>query len=1820
MENNKTLRIRTNIKEDQYVSVNLEQEYDVLEILSMRINQKGVYKYSVGDYGVVVGRVLANGGFGVPNAKLSLFIAKNETDDIIKEILYPYETTLGTDEEGRRYNLLPDTQKDDCHRVVGSFPNKRVMLDEKSVLEVFDEYYRYTTRTNDAGDYMFYGVPTGSYTLHMDLDISDCGKLSQRPRDFIYKGYTVEHFENPNQFKTDTELSSLAQIFTQDTTIEVKPFWGDANDSRQVGITRHDIDVAFKFEPTCVFMGSIFTDGPSEGISQKCIPSKRMGEMSELTTGRGRIQIIRKTLANTIEELQIKGTQLIDGNGVWCFQIPMNLDYMMTDEYGNMVPTDSPEKGIPTRCEVRFRLSLEDENDTDVFHSSKVLVPHNPQNEDELDYAFGTRTKDVSFKSLMWNNVYTVKSFIPRFQKKRNVKSDNFTGIKKVNVNRGNNPIPYNNIRIELPFMFVLMCLVIKAMINFVKIFNVLKRSLMSLIGKFGFERPYSYVGGFCPELDNWYFAPGMEENVGKKAKHWRSKSICLTLKDIAAQIGVDEGTVDSIEFWEWKYTDENDEVKEGYYAVITDEEYKKLSENEQKYYEKGETTPDKFSNLDNKSIDAQNLISLPANISINLTTNKDYLMQCIETNLAQEYEVIKFDFYNDWLNGCVYLPQWKGILKYKKKKRNGEKVLVPKVKACMNDTSIFKKNRFYVQQCSLSYENNKISPSMPVGCHENKNGPTEKLKCHKMNGATFLSVFGRSGGLVHDGKTSLGDSVYYLKPYEFNNGMAVPFFATDIVMLGSLFECNEYGLPSTFDSLLSTTYQLPPNLAQTNLDGEGDTFVVDGISLEDIKKMNCTSTMMQRGTHFKTGVTKTNMTYDKLEELLVNTEDIPTGKFTIEYDDIYPVTEISGIDWGYNGAGYKDKNGGEIQTSNKLLSPGGHFLGISCSNSETNIRSCVNLKRACEIGTSLSERLEVPLGGSEKDYDSDYKFDVVNYLYIAPNGLIGKDQILDATFRSAFATMNQNSLRTVVNSYGYKEYDFEYLLPDSFDGCLSDITKTGWTKQLNITEDALMSSKEINKLMEDIGLKNEIEFETGHTIIRDSEVRSDDYIKFRMGDDPKYLVGDKMPVYRNSFYFYFGLKRGDTALDVFKAQYYAPCAPQVLSTPKGEMLLTVERPDSIEMLNKFQFNLKIKLKGMEKNAIKRYSLYRLYSDDYHIIESKTYGDTKRIEKFVFPKMEIEGQFTDNEYVVEGIPFGVYEVILSDEYGNELIDNITIGKGFITVGYDKETITDFVKSIPDALQNDGVFYDDKNPLKLGNGGYIKGDFNIEGVPNNVKYRAVVKRVTGYDAEEFRNFECVKNGDKTYEPNGVWAKWFDSKKTRLYLWGYGTYEVWVRSMDENGYVSEFKYDTFEIKDGLAISFSIGNKNLGLGTISYDLLYKLECKYGEWWNNSETFSDDNDLLTDKQKYSLYRTITDYTEFNDSKGLNLNVVYVGDDNGVEVLHGEGSMLSGDTWVVKRNELMTQTNSNILVTAADEGYVLNTTSIYNTMNENEEDKSRAYPLFYTNTDINFKRWGSIFCTGTLKNGIFVVEKEQEDNYNNILGVLGSSEVQRIFMLCNENNELFLVNCNSQGGNLTVTLNKKAGYPSTLNLKQGDYTLIHLAKLPVLRKPFKYVGIVTRGINSSNLSYEDAFVTSQTEAYKIKAVKEGSNRFIISVYDYNYISGDVYNNNRHNFTPDSGGNEFTTRYANGVISERDTVMGNKGIILQIPTSYLDNPNEKERLYGLLKNTTTDTFKSGDISNGHYLCQVFTSQSNGVGVIYYVLKLNVNKNETDFIE
>lgn len=1123
-EFNKSYRIRTEVGKDKQVVVKLDQKYDTLEIMSLKINQKNAYRLHTSNYGVIAGRVLANDSFGIPNAKVSVFINidDNDVNDTVKRALYPYNTTNSKDKNGVKYNLLPDEQLTDCHTIIGTFPEKQYALDNDSVLEVFEKYYKYTTKTNSAGDYMIFGVPVGSQTIHVDIDLSDIGILSQKPRDMVYKGYNINQFENPNKFKYDTNLNSLTQFISQDNVTEVISFWGDKNEGT-IGITRCDINIQYKFEPTCVFMGSVVSDTASHGISKKCIPSPGMGAMDELTTGSGTIEMIRKKPDGGVEEFQIQGTQLINGDGVWCYQIPMNLDYMMTDEFGNMVPTNDPKKGLPTRTKVRFRISMQDfETDNSNIFRGKMLVPHNPDSEDNFDYQFGTNTRDESYRDLFWNGVYSVKSYIPRLQKGTNWRTEKFTGFKRVNYYGDKNPIPYNNIRIRIPFMFTLVCAIFKCIVAFMKFYNALIYSLFGIISLKKANASFSSMdGSLCSEdMENVCFIPGVNViTIRDRGDRDQKGLFARTMQIFGANAGASNTDADEY------YTPDKQ-------SIDSSNEVNTLKSDAIRFQWNAEKT----------RVDIYNL---------RVTTDLDYFVQCIEMNLAQEYKVMQFDFYNDWINGLLYIPRWMRTVTKKHTFFWGKLSFGGKVKACMQDTN-FSRKRNIVQQCGLDYnitsDNHKITTSN--GCVSGKN----KLICHKSpNVRKSVQVFHNRGGIVKSIETLKKQFVYYFKPGETSDGgKFIKMFATDIILLGTMNDCDKWGIPNNLSELLSSTFQMPPNIALTDSDIDGDLYDNGGthMAFQYVKEQDGKNGANLKVSHFEVS---------------------PKALMLLDEDGNY--TEVSGIEWGYNGPLQMTS----VSTDSPLYRPGGHFLGLSCRNSETTIKSCVNLSRICEYGVWMSQRQELTIPNTNKN---TYKS-----IATVPTGIIAKDEISDTIYRSLFATMNLNNLKTVINTKtGYPIYDFIHVNPTNFGGELNtvmsisdfnekvvdsvkekyynydlanDIDGSNYTKRDSSVETITVEEKQIRRVGEwmdneywrfRFGIK-----ETDKNTIRSKKIR-------------KYLVPIatntySFPVFENSFYFYFGLRDGATALDEFKKQYYSVCQ-------KSKSLVQTDNSINLNKLN----------------------------------------------------------------------------------------------------------------------------------------------------------------------------------------------------------------------------------------------------------------------------------------------------------------------------------------------------------------------------------------------------------------------------------------------------------------------------------------------------------------------------------------------------------------------------------------------------------------------------------------------------------------------------
>jgi len=373
---NKSQRIYLNTgttETDKYINVQLEQNVDTLEFMSMSISTKDVYQNTNADYGLIVGKILANGLVGVPNAKISIFIPLTDEDSNIGEIfsIYPYKTPRDKNNEGKRYNLLPRVSRIDTitkiaspRQPFGSFPTKEEVLTNDTILTVYKKYYKYTTTSNNAGDYMIFGVPTGTQTVHMSIDITDIGKYSMTPAAMVINlGYSPNLFmDNNSKIKPSNDLGDLPHIETQEISVNVVPFWGDSQNFI-IGITRQDFRIRSVLTNTFTIFGSAFTDSGTDmwGFNTNTlkeiyeinkdlnVKSKRIGKVTE------RIYYYPSNISDAdIDAGYIDSDQMLlldpteysayKRDGDFAFIISCNRNKIITDDFENEVPV--PEDSI----------------------------------------------------------------------------------------------------------------------------------------------------------------------------------------------------------------------------------------------------------------------------------------------------------------------------------------------------------------------------------------------------------------------------------------------------------------------------------------------------------------------------------------------------------------------------------------------------------------------------------------------------------------------------------------------------------------------------------------------------------------------------------------------------------------------------------------------------------------------------------------------------------------------------------------------------------------------------------------------------------------------------------------------------------------------------------------------------------------------------------------------------------------------------------------------------------------------------------------------------------------------------------------------------------------------------------------------------------------------------------------------------------------------------------------------------------------------------------------------------------------------------------
>lgn len=476
-------RIRTELGITKTINVELTQEFEFLEILSLKLQQQDVYSRLCADYGVVVGRVTANNGLGIPNARIGIFIPIEQIDQsnpIISSI-YPYNSPSDRNEDGFRYNLLPYEPSYTGHAATGTLPTRLDVLTGQTTVEIYDKYYKLTAKTNDSGDYMIMGVPLGEQIIVMDVDLSDIGEFSLTPQDLIRMGLATEAQVAGNRFRSSEDLNSLPQIINLTKVVEVSPLWGEPSVC-QIAINRVDFDLRNEanvdIQPTAVFMGSIFSTSEKYAIKRNSKPKDDFGNLCQLETGPGQILAIRQTLQVDLsgnpflEQYEIeKNGNVIDDNGAWLIELPMNLEYLVTNEFGEKIISYDPSIGIPTKSKYRFKIKWQQSsNASEQFRRAYYLVPNirefgwtsdivdpnqNPTFNTQLrsSYYFGLEWSgytaglqgqqavdkldqiincEDTFYEFEYNRVYTVSALIDQYKDGARGK---FVGVKEIDNN-----------------------------------------------------------------------------------------------------------------------------------------------------------------------------------------------------------------------------------------------------------------------------------------------------------------------------------------------------------------------------------------------------------------------------------------------------------------------------------------------------------------------------------------------------------------------------------------------------------------------------------------------------------------------------------------------------------------------------------------------------------------------------------------------------------------------------------------------------------------------------------------------------------------------------------------------------------------------------------------------------------------------------------------------------------------------------------------------------------------------------------------------------------------------------------------------------------------------------------------------------------------------------------------------------------------------------------------------------------------------------------------------------------------------------------------
>jgi hypothetical protein len=218
---------------DYYLNVKINRSVDTLDTLNVyNIPYNDGTKFT-NDTGVLYGKIEAiqvllddsgnNLRIPIKNASIGIFSPSDE---------FPYVGSVDQNGNRIRLNLFENIQTNNLLQSYGSFQS--FLTDVKNSPKDYENdtipaKYKYTTVTNDYGEFVLHGIPVGQQTLMIEIDLL---KQGLEPEEVALNFFPYSTLDEPN-------VSNIPHLYFNQFPVNIVPSWGEI----QTGYTEIDLAV-----------------------------------------------------------------------------------------------------------------------------------------------------------------------------------------------------------------------------------------------------------------------------------------------------------------------------------------------------------------------------------------------------------------------------------------------------------------------------------------------------------------------------------------------------------------------------------------------------------------------------------------------------------------------------------------------------------------------------------------------------------------------------------------------------------------------------------------------------------------------------------------------------------------------------------------------------------------------------------------------------------------------------------------------------------------------------------------------------------------------------------------------------------------------------------------------------------------------------------------------------------------------------------------------------------------------------------------------------------------------------------------------------------------------------------------------------------------------------------------------------------------------------------------------------------------------------------------------------------------------------------------